>query len=336
MFSFNLRAKRHCIGNLQLSPEKYAQIRAKLVSEMHAKLVAEKKLPTIFEITSASKPDYSVLRKAMQSFSKKEQPKTDKAVIERAFSDVSKVILGKSLGSIDKYAEWLVKYNYGRESCKSCASGKSLTLYEHADFFWIPRDRMMNREEADFAAERVHLQPQDAESLSMQNISQKLASVAFFCPELQVGNLKNNIDCPVNFTAANCYKCVLAIEAKQCACSYWPRDSEYLFGANEVRSSSFCMNCYHSETLKRCFEMDSCTACSDCYFCHNIENCHDCMFCFNVKNLKNAVGNVELPREQYLAVKKKVLEQINAEIAKTNGVSLSIYNLPDRIKSSSR
>ena len=39
MFCFNLKNRRNCIGNLQLTPEKYASLKAKLVSEMRGMLV---------------------------------------------------------------------------------------------------------------------------------------------------------------------------------------------------------------------------------------------------------------------------------------------------------
>lgn len=84
-----------------------------------------------------------------------------------------------------------------------------------------------------------------------------------------------------------------------------------------------------SEKIQRCFEVSETRSSADCYYCHNVENCHDCMFCFNAKNLKYAVGNVEIPKEKYLEIKKKILAQLNDELSRTNSISLSIFNLPD-------
>ena len=60
------------------------------------------------------------------------------------------------------------------------------------------------------------------------------------------------------------------------------------------------------------------------------------MFCFNAKNLKHAIGNTELPREKYLAIKARVLSELNAELSKTNSIALSIFNLPDYIRANAK
>ena len=327
IFCFNLRSKRNCIGNLQLPPEKYAQLKAKLAAEMHGMLIKGKRLPTLFEIAAAAKPDYSELKKAAGKMGKAPQEKPDKAPVEKAFADTTKILLGKPLGPIDAYSGWLQQRSNRLTDKKSCASGKPLILSEHADFLWMPSDRLISLAEADFTSELVRLLPEEAAKISMQNAAQAMAKIAFFCPEWQVGTLRNNIDCPINSNAVDCYRSVLNINAKLCACNYWARDSECLFGVNEVRSSSFCMDCYHSEKLTRCFEVDASRDCSDCYFCHNCENVHDSMFCFNVKNMRNAIGNVELPREKYLEVKKRVLAQLSNELSSTGSIRWSIFGL---------
>ena len=91
----------------------------------------------------------------------------------------------------------------------------------------------------------------------------------------------------------------------------------------------FCIKCYNSAKLSRCFEVDSSRDCSDCYFCHNCENVHDSMFCFNIKNKRYAIGNVEMPREDYIKIKGKVLAEICGELARDGEVRLSIYSLPE-------
>ncbi len=50
MFSFNQRSKRNLIGNLQLSKERYAQLKAKLVAEIAEELKSKKSIPSIIDI----------------------------------------------------------------------------------------------------------------------------------------------------------------------------------------------------------------------------------------------------------------------------------------------
>jgi hypothetical protein len=51
------------------------------------------------------------------------------------------------------------------------------------------------------------------------------------------------------------------------------------------------------------------------------------MFCFNVKNKRYAIGNVELPKEKYLEIKKKFLSWLNEELSNTGQIGLSIFRL---------
>ncbi len=51
------------------------------------------------------------------------------------------------------------------------------------------------------------------------------------------------------------------------------------------------------------------------------------MFCFNAKNLSYAIGNVQLQKEQYLRLKKIVLEEIAGKLEKEKQLDLSIYNV---------
>ena len=53
---------------------------------------------------------------------------------------------------------------------------------------------------------------------------------------------------------------------------------------------------------------------SDCYYSANCENCSDCMFSFNLRNKRHTVGNVQLPREKYLGLKKKLVGEILGEL----------------------
>ena len=336
MFCFNLRSKRHCIGNLALPKEKYLQLKTKLLSEMREKLAKDKRLPHHMDLFAGVKPDYSRMKAAAKSMPPQPAEKTDKKVIEHAFSEVSKVVLGAPLSGIDKYGAWLSRSTARFEGGASCATGRELLISDYADFLRFPRGRLLSDYESVYLGERVTLTAEEAERLSLENAATILSPIAYFSPEWLSGNLQNNIEVPVAINSSDCYRGIINLCARRCAYGWWPRNSEYIFGYNRVRLSSFCINCFQSEHIQRCFEVDESRSCSGCYYCYNIENCHDCMFCFNAKNLKNAVANVELPREQYLQVKKKVLEQLNAEIAKTNSVSLSIYNLPDRIAKGSR
>jgi len=95
----------------------------------------------------------------------------------------------------------------------------------------------------------------------------------------------------------------------------------------QAAGSSFCMKCYSSTKLTRCFEVNDSNACTDCYFCHNCENLTECMFCFNAKGKRYAIGNVEVGKEAYMKVKRLVQSQLAGELERTKGCKRDIYSI---------
>jgi hypothetical protein len=55
MFSFNQRHKSYLIGNVQLTKEKYGELKAKLVGEIRDEFKRKKKLPSVIEIISGNR-----------------------------------------------------------------------------------------------------------------------------------------------------------------------------------------------------------------------------------------------------------------------------------------
>ena len=66
---------------------------------------------------------------------------------------------------------------------------------------------------------------------------------------------------------------------------------------------------------RRCFDSYLCVKSSDLYSCFNCKNTTDAMFCFNQNSARCAIGNMQLPKEEYLELKKKLLAEIAAELA---------------------
>jgi len=104
-------------------------------------------------------------------------------------------------------------------------------------------------------------------------------------------------------------------------------NSKYTFGCYRILESQFCINCYNSLYLTRCFEVDTSTKCSDSLFCHNSEALQDCAFCFNAKGKRHAIGNLQLPPEQYRKIKNMLVEQMTEEILKTKELNYDIFNI---------
>ena len=104
------------------------------------------------------------------------------------------------------------------------------------------------------------------------------------------------------------------IESKYVAYSNGVRQSEAVFGCMLGGEVGFAI---HSQVFfysKRCFDSYLCVNSTDLYSCFNCKNCADCMFCFNQAVARNAIGNIQLPKEKYLEMKKKLVAEIAAEL----------------------
>ncbi|MCX6778085.1 MAG: hypothetical protein NT157_04335 [Candidatus Micrarchaeota archaeon] len=329
LFCFNLRSKRHCIGNLQLEPKKYEQLKAKLLAEMAGKLRREKKLPSLIDIVAKArleKPEIPPQPDWRDNESGKEE-------VEREFTKTAKLVLGTELSGIDGYKKWLLSHTHTMIELKSAASGKKILHLPYTIAIpALPKDRLLTIEEAIWWGEHAKMPPEEVEKLTLENAHDKLGRIAYFAAEFCEGDNKNITDCAIMIDNSYCYLTSAMVYSKYCACGMWPRSSEHCFGFDTLWDCSFCINCYHSVKLTRCFEVDSCRSCSGCYYCHNCENLTDCMFCFNTKNLRYAIGNVEVGREAYMRIKKLVLGEIGKKLEKNRSLEFDIYNIGARAK----
>ncbi|MFA6489966.1 MAG: hypothetical protein WCT52_04780 [Candidatus Micrarchaeia archaeon] len=325
MFSFNLQNRKYAIGNLELAPDKYKEIRAKLLSEMVAMAKKNKRLPSLLEIVAQGGKAAPPKMPPMPAVP---QPQQDKSKIETAFASTVQIILGgKPSKGIDSYGKWLVNRTRGFDRCKSAASGKTVFLAHYGNYIDLPKDRLLSLEEANAFGQSARLSAGELEGMSLKDAGKRISKIAYFNTDISDGQNPNDIECTINIDAAHCYRAVCSVYSKYAAYSFWPRSSEHIFGCDTVFDSAFCVDCYNSVNLKRCIEMDSCNSCSDCLYCHNCENLTNCMFCFNVKNKSYAIGNVEVGREAYMEAKKAIAAQLFAQLEKTGGLAKSIFTL---------
>jgi hypothetical protein len=325
IFSFNLIGKSHCIGNVPLPKEKYLSIKADLLSQMRGELVKKKKLPSLIEIVSQAKKDHSAAASLIRQSALREE-QFDKGRAETAFSEVSSVVLGKRLDGMDSYSAWLSRHFPIPYPAESVLSKKMVQMSNWPGISMLPRDRLVTQQEAIALGEAAKISQQQAEGISLANARESIGAIAYFPPERRIGVYKNLLECQWGSGSSDCYKVVICALTKLCGYSSWPRSSDHCFGCGIIYESEFCMRSHDAVGLKRCFEMDSSRDCSDSWFCHNVEALQNCMFCFNIKNKQYAIANAEVGREQYSKVKKMVVDWINAELEKENGVPLSIYD----------
>lgn len=323
MFCFSLTGARYSIGNVPLGKEKYLSIKQGLLEQMRSELERKKRLPSLPDI--AGKCSGAAPR--IPSGGKEAADGKDMAPMEEAFSSTSRIVLGARLSGLEAHAQWLTAHIARGKRQKSVASGKEIFIGDYAKYSQIPPSRMVTEGEA-LSLSKPSKTPEEMEKITLANAHGLIADVAYFHLDYHVFTNKNIIDCMAYAYSRNAFNCFPCVEVKDSAYNLWPRSSEHLFGCGVMFDSQFCIRCYQSVKLSRCFECDSCRDCSDCYFCHNCENVQNGLFCFNVKNLRYAICNSEVPREQFMGAKKRLLEYVSAGIGeKGQGEQLDIFNL---------
>jgi len=163
--------------------------------------------------------------------------------------------------------------------------------------------------------------------MDLDYLSHILRNIAFLSMEVSEGKMINVIESMLLVELRDCYRGSAYVHSKFCSYSFWPRDSNNIFGGNIVWNSSFGINVYYSTNLNRAFEVDNSLNSSDVYFSHNIENIREGMFNFNIKNLSYAIGNAKYEPETYRRIKSSLLEQIVDELEKTKNLRYDIYNI---------
>ena len=247
--------------------------------------------------------------------------------IEKGFSETSAILLGKKLTGITAYEGWLFRHVKGRVQKKKSKISSNTVYVPSVDFYNNLGSNIVTLSESLKLGETLKLSGTEVESLSLSNASKTLSKIKTTSPEIIYSENFDTLESSNYGPTQHCYKITFTWFSKFMACGFWGRTSEHAYGYANIVDSAFCIKCYSSTKLMRCFEVNDSNNCTDCYFCHNCEDLKDCMFCFNTKAKRYAIGNVELGRAEYLRVKKLVQSQIVSELEKTHGLKYDIYNI---------
>ncbi len=102
--------------------------------------------------------------------------------------------------------------------------------------------------------------------------------------------------------------------SKYVAYSYCLEYGDCIFGSQNHGHCSYCIGLSNNDKNVRCLEVSHSSFVNDCSYCHNIHECNDCMFSFGLRSSRFCIGNRALPKEQYMAIKKALMEQMLQEL----------------------
>ncbi|MFH1470698.1 MAG: hypothetical protein ABIF01_03045 [Candidatus Micrarchaeota archaeon] len=320
MFSFNQRGNRYLIGNTPLQKDKYLGLKNKLLGEVREKLLCDKQFPSLFSIPVNPEIELPAIN------AKERTGEQNMGKMERDFSMTTKILFGKELGPIRKFDQWLSGHSLELKERKTPFGRITYSISLFPFMRDVSEGRFVTDDEAIELA-RISFDPGPIDGASMEKAFSLASKIAYYSPEIYTGKSQNIIETPIAVNSSDIYRIGDSTNSRHSGVSGAVLNSEYVFGSNRAIHSRFCINCYHSLDLTNCFEMDSCSHSRDSMFCHNCENLQECMFCFNTKSKRYAIGNVEVGKDAYLAMKARILGQILRELEKTGGLKHDIYNI---------
>ena len=325
IFGYNLRGKRHVIGNIELPKEKYLALKQKLTSEIADELEKKGRARSTSDIArmAAKEKDSEGDVKFIPTLP---APKA----VDKAFADTMKIVLGKERQPIADFVPYLqertmpimkVKGRFG-----TWAFNSGWPLVKEIPPSWLcTLDEAMRQDKPVISEGDLSLPLEKLEAIVSKNAVSTLDFVD--------GQCRDYVEVSQVIDSSEVYSSWDTTTSQRSACSDGVIQSKYIFGCSlRQLDSEFSVKSCDITVCKRCFELDNCTNCSNCYFSHNLEGCEECILCSNVKGMRYAVLNKQLSREEYARIKKMVLDYVNAELDAKKKCGRSIFALSGKKK----
>jgi len=243
--------------------------------------------------------------------------------LNKSWKSTCRILLGEEIGDLIEYETYLSEYYPNIRKRKSHISGKEVNIAldhycDEANFILFEETK-----EKQIKPESLNINEiKDIDSV-LEAISEKWEYVGN--KVLGNSNFVEASDIVINsnyvLNSANVQESSYVFSSFYCHSG-----SKYVFGSNWLgESGEFVIRGTGCYNVKRIFEGSLITTCSDIYFSHNCLGCHDLLFCFNQRSKNYRIGNLDLPKEQYSDLKKKLMEEVKEELKKSKQFP-SIYD----------
>jgi len=232
------------------------------------------------------------------------------AALDKAWRSTCRVLFGQEVGELAIFKEWLMEYDYSTRSEKSSVSGKpiAITMDDYS-----PSARFVSFDEIDFQKKCGPIGINDMKDID--SLVRAAGERMVYTGNVVLGN-SSHVEGSTGVSDSHfVLDSTMVSKSKYVAYSRWEAQAEYCFGGFGTTLGSFMVKDSGSN-LTRCFECHMTNDLSDCYFCAKTINSRECMFCFGVENKSYCIGNTELPKEKYAAIKKKLLSEMAHSLRK--------------------
>ncbi len=231
--------------------------------------------------------------------------------VNYAWKSTCKALLGEEVGELKEYEKYLLENNEPIFARKSSVSGKPVFISDKN----LPGDaKFVSMDEIEFLKGKMAGAAIGINSIKdIDSAIGALKENFVYCGNLVLGNCSNVEASDACANAHFIYACHDLYDGKYAAYSSNLRYGEFVFGS-QVATGNFLVKAMRTLKSSRCLEVFRTHYSQDCYYVANLEGCSDCFFSFNLRNKRNCIGNLELPKEEYVKRKAELLGQIRDEL----------------------
>ncbi|MCX8198280.1 MAG: hypothetical protein N3F07_03785 [Candidatus Micrarchaeota archaeon] len=229
--------------------------------------------------------------------------------LDKQFASTCRTLFGREIGGLSAYKDYLVGMVDAPMTAKSDVSGKQVFLSRH---YYCKKARFIDIAEIPRAQAALSINEIKDMDLALNAISEKFA----YCGSKNLGTSIDVVESDMCNDSIGVLSSMNVINSKYVAYSNGIRQSEAVFGCQLGGEVGFSIHSQIFFYSKRCFDAYLCFHSTDLYCCFNCRNCAEALFSFNQNSKRCMIGNLELPKEKYLALKRKLVGEIAEELEK--------------------
>jgi len=236
--------------------------------------------------------------------------------LNKAWKSTCKILFGEEIGELKEYEEWLQrKYVEKLRVEVSAISGKKTTMICDE---YCKGAKFVSFDEIDF---RRQFEPLNINEIKdIDSIVEALQERFYYSGNIILGNSRF-VEGSTNITDCTyIYNTIMMDYSQYIAYSMYGRRSKFVFGVYGANDCSYLIKGYYTANSQRCFEYHWIRSSSDIFYSANLEGCSDCLFCFNLSGRRRHIGNLEMQKDTYLSLKKKLLSEIADELKRKKSV----------------
>jgi len=244
--------------------------------------------------------------------------------LNRAWKSTCKVLTGEEVGDLLDFRDYLKKYTDPIETRKSKISGEDVTISSNK----VPKSAsVIGYSELKEYEDRISKLPLDINKIKdIDSILESVKERAYYSGNVVLGN-SNHVylshRCINTHYALGCQD---VYDGKYVAFTTSIRNPQYAFGCCWGGDIQFCIKILDPYKITRSMELFHCNVATDCYYSASLEDCTNCIFSFNQRSKNYMIGNIQLTKDKYSEIKKKLVSEI-AVYMKKNKAAPSIIEI---------